>query len=332
MRPRSDFAVPFVSPPERQYPARDSRVTRWHQQCAPDGHPAFLNRVTFRSSTLWRRLVAVCIVLSATSTLLGAPDDGGRKEAPPDELKQVGVEEHADTQLPLDLEFVDHTGKRVQLGDYFDGKLPVVLTLNYSSCPMLCSLQLDGLFDGFKGMSNWNLGDKYRMVTVSIDPTESTERTAMTRQKYLKRYGRAGAGEGYSCLTGKNKQITQLAKAVGFKYRFVPETGEYAHTAVTMICTPDGRLSRYLYGVEYNPQTLRLSLLEASQGKIGSPVDQLILYCFQYDATAGKYAPSAFRLMKLGAVSIVLVMGGVLLVFWRREAKRPRTEEVVESQ
>lgn len=250
-----------------------------------------------------------------------------RKEKAPDQLLEVGVEEHLDTAIPLDLEFKDHTGKAVTLGDFFDGQLPVVLTLNYSSCPMLCSLQLNGLFDGLKGLEQWNLGSEYRMVTVSIDPTESVERAAMTRQKYLKLYGRAGAGEGYACLVGKNKQITELAKTVGFKYRFVPENGEYAHTAVTMICTPDGRMSRYLYGVEYQPQTLRLSMLEAGKGKIGSPMDQILLFCFQYDAASGKYAPAAFKLMKVGAASIVLVVGGVMFFYWRRETKRPLLED-----
>jgi protein SCO1/2 len=263
--------------------------------------------------------------------LLVQPAWAQRKEAPPEDLLEVGVVEQLSTSLPLDLPFVDQEGNPVTLGDCFDGQLPVILTLNYSSCPMLCSLQLDGLFDGLKAMQDWDMGSKYRMVTVSIDPSESTERSAMTRQKYLKRYGRPGAGEGYVCLTGKNKEIKQLADAVGFRYRYVPETGEYAHSAVTMICTPDGRMSRYLYGVEYNPQTLRLSLLEASEGKIGSTMDQLLLFCFQYDSTAGKYAPSALKLMKLGAISIVLVVGGVLVVFWRREATRVRGDESEET-
>lgn len=257
-----------------------------------------------------------------------------RKEAPPDELLDVGVEEHLNDPLPLDLDFIDQNGNPVKLGDCFDGQSPVILTMNYSSCPMLCSLQLDGLFDGLKGVEDWDLGDKYRMVTVSIDPTESTERSAMTRQKYLKRYGRPGAGQGYVCLTGKNKEIKKLAGAVGFKYRYEASTGQYLHAAVTMICTPDGRVSRYLYGVEYNPQTLRLAMLEASEGKIGSTMDQLLLYCFAYDSTAGKYAPSAYKLMKLGAISIVFVVGGVLVVFWRRESRKENTapiENAVES-
>ena len=236
-------------------------------------------------------------------------------------MLEVGVTEHLNEQIPLDLEFVDSKGKAVKLSEYFDGQRPVVLTLNYSDCPMLCSLQLDGLFDGLKSMK-WDLGDQYRMVTVSIDPKERPSERRMTRDKYLRLYERAGAGAGYAFLTGKNDQIKKLADAVGFHYRYVPETGQYAHVAVTMICTPDGRLSRYLDGVEYDPQTLRMSLLEASEGKIGSPVDHLFLYCFQYDAASGKYGPSAFKLMRLGAGAMVLVVGGVLFVFWRREYRR----------
>jgi protein SCO1/2 len=261
--------------------------------------------------------------------LIGSSALGQRKEEPPKDLLEVGVTEHLEDQIPLDLEFVDFKGKQVTLSDYFNGQQPVVLTLNYSSCPMLCTLQLDGLFDGLKKMK-WQLGDEYRMVTVSIDPTEPSERAAMSREKYLKYYGRPGAGKGYACLVGKQANIKTLANTVGFQYRFVPKTGEYAHTAVTMICTPDGRLSRYLYGVEYDQQTLKMSLLEASQGKIGSPMDQLLLYCFQYDATSGKYGPSAFKLMQFGAVAMVLIVAGVLIVYWRRESAREMHKMSVE--
>ncbi len=253
-----------------------------------------------------------------------------RKEEAPSDLLGVGVTEHLNDQLPLDLPFVDFNGTAVKLGDYFDATHPVVLTLNYSNCPMLCSLQLDGLFDALKEMK-WDLGNEYRMVTVSIDPTEPSERAAMTREKYLQRYGRPGCGAGYAVLTGKSKQIKELTDIVGFQYRYVPETGEYAHTAVTMICTPDGRLSRYLYGVEYDQQTLRLSLLEAAQGKIGTSMEQFLLFCFHYDAAKGKYGPAAFNLMKLGALTTVLVVGGALVVYWRRESGRTRTGESVES-
>ncbi len=255
-----------------------------------------------------------------------------RKEDAPDELLEVGVVEHLNDELPLDLPFVDSKGVAVKLGDYFDGTHPVVLTLNYSDCPMLCSLQLDGLFDGLKKMK-WDLGDQYRMVTVSIDPKEATERAEMTRKKYLQRYGRAGSGAGYAFLIGTSKEIKELTDSVGFRYRYVPETGEYAHAAVTMICTPDGRLSRYLYDVQYDQQTLRLSLLEASQGQIGTSMDQFLLFCFHYDASRGKYAPAAFNLMKLGALSTVLIVGGVLVIYWRRESGKTgaRTQDSPES-
>jgi protein SCO1 len=244
-----------------------------------------------------------------------------RTEPLPDDLMEVGVTEHLNEQIPLDLTFVDTKGRTVKLSEYFDGQRPVVLTMNYSSCPMLCSMQLDGLFEGLKNVK-WDLGDQYRMVTVSIDPKESSERAAMTRDKYLRVYGRAGAGTGYAMLTGKNERIKKLADTIGFHYRYVPTTGEYAHVAVTMICTPDGRLSRYLDGVQYDPQTLRLALLEASEGKIGSPVDHFFLYCFQYDSATGKYGPSAFKLMRLGGATAVLVVGGVLLMYWRRDVSR----------
>jgi protein SCO1/2 len=283
------------------------------------------SRRTCRGPHVWVGIVALLI---GTATLDSA--HGQRKEAPPEDLMEVGVTEHLNDAIPLDLQFVDSKGLPVTLAEYFDGELPVVLTLNYSSCPMLCSLQLDGLFDGLKKMK-WDLGDKYRMVTVSIDPKESPDRAQMTRKKYLQYYGRAGCGDGYACLVGKNEQITQLADTVGFHYRYVPKTGEYAHTAVTMICTPDGRLSRYLYGVEYDPQTLRLSLLEASQGKIGTPMEQLFLFCFQYDAASGRYGPSAFKLMRLGGILTVIGIGVVLLVYWRRESVKTPKNELVKA-
>jgi protein SCO1/2 len=262
--------------------------------------------------------------------LVAAPAFAQRKEAPPKDLLDVGVTEHLDEQIPLDLPFVDTKGRKVTLAEYFDGERPVVLTLNYSNCPMLCSLQLDGLFDGLKEME-WAMGDEYQMLTVSIDPAESTERAAMTRERYLKEYGRPGSGGGYHCVTGKNENIKRLADTIGFHYRYVPETGEYAHAAVTFICTPDGRLSRYLYGVEYDPQTLRMSLLEASQGKIGTPVDQLLLFCFHYDATSGRYGPSAFNLMRLAGAVMLVVVAAMLVVYWRRESGKIRQRKTVEA-
>ena len=274
---------------------------------------------------IWVGVVAVLMGTVAIDSVRGE-----RKEAPPEDLLEVGVTEHLNDKIPLDLQFLDHQARPVTLAEYFDGERPVVLTLNYSSCPMLCSLQLDGWFDGLKQVK-WNMGDEYRMVTVSIDPKESPDRAQMTRKKYLQHYGRAGCGDGYACLVGDNPQITELADAVGYRYRYVPKTGEYAHTAVTMICTPDGRISRYLYGVEYDPQTIRLSLLEASQGKIGTPMEQLFLFCFQYDSASGRYGPSAFKLMRLGGILTVVTIGVLLLIYWRRESRKLPKNELVKA-
>jgi protein SCO1/2 len=236
----------------------------------------------------------------------------------PEELQQVGVTEHLDTQVPGELEFVDSQGKPVTLGQFFDGRRPLLLTLNYSNCPMLCSLQLNGLFEGLKEMK-WDMGREFDMITVSIDPLETPERASLTRQKYLKLYGRPGAAEGYHFLTGKEENIRKLADAVGFHYKFVPQTRQYSHAAVTMVLTPDGRVARYLYGVQYDPQTLRLSLLEASEGQIGSTTDRILLFCFHYDAERGRYGPAAFRLIQVGGGLTVVMLGGAIWILRRRE-------------
>ncbi|MHC4181143.1 MAG: SCO family protein, partial [Planctomycetota bacterium] len=217
----------------------------------------------------------------------------------------------------------------VTLGQYFDGERPVVLTMNYSNCPMLCSLQLNGLFDALKKMP-WDIGGEFDMITVSIDPLERPERARMTKQKYLKIYRRAGAAEGYHFLTGREENIQKLAKVVGYRYKYSPATRQYAHAAVTMILTPDGRVSRYLYGVQYDPQTLRLSLFEAAEGKVGSTTDQILLFCFDYDPEQGRYGLAALRLMQIGGGLTVVLLGSAIWLFRRREkAKAPaqRTEE-----
>ena len=268
------------------------------------------------------RLLATLLV--AVASMAGPfPALAQLNKSAPDELQEVGVTEKLDTQIPLDLPFVDSDGNPVTLQQYFDGQRPVVLTLNYSDCPMLCILQLNGLFEAL-GIMRWDIGQQFEMVTVSIDPKETPERAKGTKEKYLGIYERPGSDQGYHVLTGRREQIEQLADTVGFRYRYVPSTGQYAHAAVTIIVTPDGRVSRYLYGVRYDPQTIRFSLLEAGQGKIGTTMDQILLFCFHYDADKGRYGPAAFRLMQLGGGTTVLVLGGVLLMFWRREKRRTR--------
>jgi protein SCO1/2 len=164
------------------------------------------------------------------------------------------------------------------------------------------------------------------MITVSIDPQESPARAQATKEKYLAVYNRPKAEEAWHCLVGKEENIRKLAAAVGFGYVYVAETKQFAHTAVTMILTPSGRVSRYLYGIEYDPKTLRFALLEASQGKIGSTVERLLLNCYYYDAEAGRYGPAAVKIMRLCGIVTLVVLGSVLLVFWRRELRKQRSE------
>jgi protein SCO1/2 len=231
--------------------------------------------------------------------------------------------------VPLNLQFTESTGRQVSLDDLFDGERSVLLTLNYSNCPMLCSLQLNGLFDALGDMK-WDLGENFVMVTASIDPTETPARAQLTKQKYLKAYGRPGVSGGWHCIVGNESNIRSLADAVGFHYTFVEDTGEYAHAAVTMVLTPDGRVSRYLYGVEYDPQTIRLSLVEAADGGIGSSMDQILLFCFHYDATKGRYGPAAANVMRFGGLITLFGLVGMIAVFWRRGVQRatqPSEEE-----
>lgn len=236
------------------------------------------------------------------------------------QLDGVNVVEHLDDRLPLDLKFVNERGKAVQLQQLFGGDRPVILSLNYSSCPMLCGLKLRGMVDALSEMA-LEPGKDYQIVSVSIDPLETPVQATLAKQKYLREFGR-GNGEGWTFLTGREPQIRALADAAGFQYKYIPERREYAHAAVFMICTPDGRLSRYLYGVKFEPKTVQLSLVEASQGRIGTTLDQVLLFCFHYDATAGNYAPTAVSLMKVGAAVTVIAVA-IFLFPWRRKSELP---------
>lgn len=263
------------------------------------------------------------MILACLPAALPAAQSVDRIEPAPKELESVGVTEHLDEQVPLDVPFVDSDGTPVTLGKFFDGTRPVILTMNYSNCPRLCSLQLNGVFDAL-GRLDWDLGQKYRMITVSIDPEESPARAQATKEKYLTVYHRPGAEAGWHCLVGKEADIKKVASAVGFGYVYVAETKQFAHSAVTMILTPQGKVSRYLYGIEYDPQTFRFALLEAADGKIGSTVDRVLLNCFYYDSESGRYGPAALKIMRLGGMLTLAVLGGVLLVFWRREVRKAK--------
>jgi protein SCO1/2 len=246
-----------------------------------------------------------------------------RQEVGPKALEDVGVDEHLGGQVPLNLDFVDSSGAKVRLSQYITGLRPVLLTLNYADCPMLCNLQLDGLLAGLHDMGLDPAKD-FELVTLSIDPNEKLDHTRRFKAKYVAGYNRAGAEEGWHFLTGTQQNIEAVARAVGFKYTFVPERKEYAHTAVVMVLSPEGMLTRYLYGVTFLPRDLRLAVLEAAEGKVGSTLDRILLYCFHYDATVGRYSATASNIMRLGGALTVLLLGGMLGLYWLKETKTKR--------
>ncbi len=229
----------------------------------------------------------------------------------PEALEGVGIDQRLDQTVPLDLEFRDETGASVRLGEYFGSK-PVILALVYYECPMLCTLVLNGLVSSLKALS-FSIGEEFEVVALSFDPNETPEMAAAKKETYLGAYRRPSAAAGWHFLTGDESSIKQLAEAVGFRYRYDPASDEFAHAAGITVLTPSGRIARYFYGVEYAPRDVRLGLIEAADEKIGSPVDQLMLYCFRYDVTTGRYSAAVLNLVRLGGILTVLAFVAFLL-------------------
>ena len=242
----------------------------------------------------------------------------------PADTQGIGITENLDEQVPLDLRFTDESGKSVTLGDYFNEGKPVVLTLVYYTCPGICNALLNGLTQTLDDME-WSAGDQFQIVTVSIAPTESHELAAAKKRSYLGFYDRPTAETGWRFLVGDQPEITALTEAVGFGYRYEERTGLYTHAASLMICTPDGRLSRYLTDVVFEPATVQLALTEASTGAIGSPMQRFLLkWCYTYDPSSGKYVVAARKIMVIGGALTVLLIAGGLVVLWRRDPMRHR--------
>ncbi len=242
-----------------------------------------------------------------------------RQDGKPSILSKVGIDQRLDQQLPLDLAFTNEAGKPVRLGDYFGSK-PVIVSLVYYQCPMLCNQVLDGLTSAL-GVLKFDAGKEFNIVTVSIDPTETPAMAAAKKEVFLHRYQRPTAAQGWAFLTGDQANIDQLAKAIGFHYAYDPKIKQFAHASGVVIATPTGRLSQYYYGIDYSPKDLRLGLIEASKNKIGTVVDQLILYCYHYDPATGHYGALAMRIMRLGGVLTVMVLGGFVIAMLRRESR-----------
>jgi protein SCO1/2 len=236
----------------------------------------------------------------------------------PSILDHVGIDQHLNQQIPLDLSFEDENGQPVRLRQYF-GQKPVIMTMVYYQCPMLCSEVLSGVTAAMNGISSFNVGREFNVLTVSFDPRDTPQAARQSKERYLKRYRRAGADQGWHFLVGKQEQIEPLAHALGFRYTWDPENQQYAHASGFMLLTPDGHIAQYYYGIEFVPRDLRLGLVEASKGKIGTLADEVLLFCYHYDPRQGKYGAAIFNILRISALATVLVLGGLIFLMLRRE-------------
>jgi protein SCO1/2 len=263
------------------------------------------------------RVLAVAAITLSLSGSAGRASvatsmDRPNEAALPKELEGIGIDEKPGSVLPQDLTFRDQDGKSVRLGEYLEKDKPVILVLAYYRCPMLCSLVLNGLGDGLRELA-WVAGERFRVVTVSIDPSDTSEMAQKKRENQLASYGRKGAPRGWDFLVGNESDIKRLADLLGFRYRYDRVEKQYAHAAGAFVFTPDGRLSRTLYGISFPARSLRLALTEAAGGKLGSAWDKVLLFCYHYDPAARGYVLGARRIMKLGGVLTILSLG---LFFW----------------
>jgi len=239
----------------------------------------------------------------------------------PDELREVGFDQQMGRALPLDAVFRDEVGRAVRLGDYFGDGRPVVISPVYFRCPMLCDLTMSGLAASLKPLE-LSAGREFEVIAFSFDPGEGPEDAAAARRRYLPRYDRPGSEAGWHFLTGDAEAIGALTRAIGFRYVYDEARDEYAHAAGTVVATADGRVARYFFGTDHPPKDLKLGLIEASERRIGSAVDQLLLYCYHYDPELGRYSAATMNLVRAGGVATVVVLGGFVGIMLRRERRR----------
>ena len=278
------------------------------------------------------RILAVAVVVVSVATWPAAyaaqqGPGGARVEAGapaaerPDLLQQIRFDQKLDAVVPGDLLFRDESGRAVQLREYFGSK-PVILALVYYECPMLCSQVLSGLTSALDVVS-FNVGTDFDVVAVSFNPKEGPGLAAAKKRSYVERYGRPGTEGGWHFLTGPQESIAQLTDAVGFKYAWDEETKQYAHAAGVIVLTPDGRVSKYFYGIEYSARDLKFGLMQASERKIGTPVDNLLLYCYHYDPATGKYGVATMTAVRLGGAVTVVGMLAFWTAMWRQGRRSP---------
>jgi protein SCO1/2 len=279
----------------------------------------------------WAAGLALAMALASTAWAqpprftgadVGGPPPGTSSELVPDILEKVGIDQKLDALVPLDAVFRDEQGRQVKLSNYF-GKRPVVLSLVYYECPMLCTQVLNGAVAAFKVL-NFTIGDEYEVVTLSFNPKETPAMASAKKQTYLAKYGRPEGVKGWHFLTGEQPAIDAVANAVGFRYTFDTASQQYVHASALIVLTPQGRVSKYFYGIDYPPKDIRLGLIEASDGKIGSPVDQVLLYCFHYDPHAGKYSMVVLNVLRLGGALTVALIGGFIVTMWGLDRRKTK--------
>lgn len=242
----------------------------------------------------------------------------------PKELQGVGITEHLGETLALnELRFTDESGHQISLANYFKSGRPVLLNLVYYECPNLCTFVLNGLVKALKDM-DWVPGKQFEVVSVSIDPKEKASLATRKKSAYISAYGKPEGAAGWHFLTGEVDSIRKLAAQIGFGYRYDERDRQFAHSAAIFALTPAGKISRYLYGIEYKPTDLKLSLLEASNGKIGTVIDRLLLFCYRYDPLTRKYSVYLTKVMQAGSAGTVVLFGAYLAVFWRRQRRKER--------
>ncbi len=239
----------------------------------------------------------------------------------PDELVSVGVEERLGSSLDLSLQFKSEDGTEVPLAHYFHKGRPVLMAMVYYNCPSLCNYHLNGLTEILKTLK-WSAGEKFDVVAVSMDHTETPELAKLKKHNYLSAYGRVQSQNGWHFLTGSQENVQKLANQLGFKFKWLEDKKQFSHAAVAYVLTPEGKISRYLHGIQPDTNTVKLSLLEASNGKIGSAIEQVLMFCFKFDPTKNKYTLYAWNLMQIGAVLTVLLLAVFLLPVWWREQRR----------
>lgn len=273
-------------------------------------------------SCAWRQsspclFVATAVAVGVFSAITCAQSSEFNEDLPK-ELEGVTIVEHLNERVPLDLVFTDEDGKQVALGDYFNGTQPVVLQMGYFRCPMLCGLVLNAAMDGLGGVEDLSAGTDFKLIAVSVNPEESHELARVKKEGYLLEYNRPGASRGFHFLVGEEANSKALADAVGFQYR-LQESGEYSHAAALFILTPSGTISKYLYGVKYEPRTLRFALMEGAEGRIGTTLERFILWCHAYDPDQGGYVLLAARIMQLGGLVMVFVLVVGVGWLWLRD-------------